>query len=356
MNYLGIDVHVKTSVWCLLDANGEVLERGKSDTTAPALTALITNLSADSELLAGQEVGKLSYFVHDVLTAAGVKLLSFNAYQLRMIASSRKKTDKRDSYWIAKALQSGMMPHPVYIPTGDVRLLRNLLSQRQSLSVERRRWLARARAHLQAAGHKTRILRSVPKLVEAALAGSDGVEEHLAASLDCCARMEAAVNAELALVDKRLMNLASQNDDIQRLKTIPGVGDIVAITLYAWVGDISRFPRASQLSAYAGLVPSAWQSGDTRRSGGITKEGASQLRSVLVQSGHTLLSRCNTEEAKPLKDIAMRVHTSRARYKIAVVAAARHILRVAYYVLRDGTRYDPKRLRSATTEAGQTAA
>src|SRR3989442_2040619 len=83
-------------------------------------------------LLAGQEVGTQTYLVHDAVTAAGTTLLSFNAQQLRMIAASRKKTDRRDAYWIAKALQSGMYPHPVYVPTGEIRELRALLSQRRS--------------------------------------------------------------------------------------------------------------------------------------------------------------------------------------------------------------------------------
>ena len=52
----------------------------------------------------------------------------------------------------------------------------------------------------------------------------------------------------------------------------------------------------------------------------------------------------------------MRVHTTRARRKIAVVAAARHILRLAYYILRDGSRYDPELLHSATKEVQQPAA
>ena len=131
MRYLGLDVHCGATVWCLLDDTGEVVERGKVATTAPALTALVKRLSDGHELLVGQEVGAMSYFVHDTMTAAGVKLVSFNAQHLRMIASSRKKTDRRDAYWIAKALQTGMMPHPVYIPSGKVRRLRQLLSQRE---------------------------------------------------------------------------------------------------------------------------------------------------------------------------------------------------------------------------------
>ena len=188
VKYLGIDVHVKTSVWCLLDEASQIVGRGKVATTVLDLNTLLKRLTEADDLLAGQEgkAGKLSYFVHDVCTAARVKLLSFNAYQLRMIASSRKKTDTRDSYWLAKALQTGMTPHPVYIPTGTVRLLRSLLSQRQALLVERRRWLARARAHLQGAGYKTKITRSVTRLLETAVSNPDGLDEYLAQALELC--------------------------------------------------------------------------------------------------------------------------------------------------------------------------
>ena len=73
-------------------------------------------------------------------------------YHLQVIAASRKKTDRRDAYWIARTLQTGMTPHPVYIPTGHVRRLRNLLSRREAVAREQRRWLLRARAHLEVAG------------------------------------------------------------------------------------------------------------------------------------------------------------------------------------------------------------
>ncbi|HEY3234866.1 MAG TPA: hypothetical protein VGJ84_09110 [Polyangiaceae bacterium] len=69
-----------------------------------------------------------------------------------------------------------------------------------------------------------------------------------------------------------------------------------------------------------------------------------------------LLWRCQSEGSLPLKTLALRVHTARARRKIAVVAAARHILRLAYYLLRDGTRYEPARLRSATAKENPAAA
>ncbi len=66
-----------------------------------------------------------------------------------------------------------------------------------------------------------------------------------------------------------------------------------------------------------------------------------------MQAGHILLWRCRSEQAAPLVAVAKRAYTTRKRSKIAVVAAARHILRIAFYVLRDGSTYDHKRLRGA---------
>jgi transposase len=134
-------------------------------------------------------------------------------------------------------------------------------------------------------------------------------------------------------------------DAVQRLLTIPAVGERVALTVYAWVGDARRFRSSRELGSYAGLVPSVRQSGEKTLLGSITRAGSPELRRILVQAGHVLLFRCRSADAAPLKAIAERVQTARARRKIAVVAAGRHILRLAYYVLRDGTTYDPARLR-----------
>jgi transposase len=217
MRYLGIDVHVQASVWCLVDSSGTVVERGKTPTTSPELTSLVRRLSGDEELLVGQEVGKLCHFVHDTLTAAGVKILSFNAHHLRMIASSRKKTDKRDAYWIARALQTGMMPHPVYIPTGEVRELRALLARRTALVNQHKQWLSRTRSYLQAAGHKTpKTCRSVPRMIHFALSRPEGIDEPLAQALDLCSRMAENAKLELKGAEAQLHQRAKNIHAIER--------------------------------------------------------------------------------------------------------------------------------------------
>jgi len=351
MKYLGMDVHGKATVFCLLNAEGEVVDRGSLPTTAPDLTKLIQRLSSIDTLLCGQEVGTMTYFVHDVVTSAGAKILSFNAQHLRMIAASRKKTDRRDAYWIAKSLQTGLMPHAVHIPTTEVRRLRSLLAQRRSLAAERKRWLLRARSHLRAIG--TPIAKGAGKItrkLEQLLACPDGLDADRADALELRARQEQQLRAELRKLEKTLYGEARRIDAVRRLRTSPAVGPWVGLALYAWVGDIRRFRNARLLSAYAGLVPSVHQSCESTRLGSITKEGSSTLRSVLVQAGHVLLFRCGSDDARPLRELPQRVQTARVRRKIAIVAAARFIVRTAFYILRDGTTYDPQRLRTYVQE------
>ncbi len=352
MRYLGMDVHGKSTVWCLVDARGEVRREGRTPTTAAALTALVRELAAEGEVVAGQEVGTLTYLVHDTVTAAGTTILSFNAHQLRMIAASRKKTDRRDAYWIAKALQSGMYPHPVYIPPGEIRELRAVLSRRRALKAEHNRWRYRARAYLRAAGCPA--ARGAAALRTALRRGDPSENDRatwLTDSLALCQRQEAALRLELQRVDAALAARTRTIEAIGRLRTVPGIGPVTAATIYAWVGDVRRFPTAKTLAAYAGLVPTVRQSGGALTYGGITKQGAPALRITLVQAAHVLISRCRGGEATPLQAIGLRIRGARGRRKIAVVALARHLLRIAYYLLRDGTTYDAERLGTTTQAA-----
>jgi transposase len=346
VQYLGIDVHAKASVWCLLDEDGEIRARGKVETTVPALGELVVELSEQGELCVGQEVGTMAYLVHDAIAGAGAQILSFNAHQLRMIACSRKKTDRRDAYWIARALQSGMYPHPVYLPTGEIRELRRLLTRRRMIQTDRNRWQYRARCALRASGVKVRTGgHYLRKVLDQLLTSPQGMDGHLSDLLELCQRQEAALSLELRQAESELWERTQAVEAIGRLQTIPGVGALTATTIYAWVGDVRRFPDAKALAAYAGLVPSIRQSGELQRLGSITNTGSRALRSTLVQAAHVLMNRCRGADAMPLQAIGARVHTSRGRRKIATVALARHLLRIAYYILRDGTVYDPKRLR-----------
>jgi len=176
--------------------------------------------------------------------------VAFTLNQDSMIATSPKKTDKRDAYWIAKCLRTGMMPHPGHIPTTEARRLRSLLAQRRALASERKRWLLRARSHPRAAGSPLRKgAGKVTRRLEQLLACSDGLDAQRAEALELCARQEQQVRVELRRIEKTLFAEARRIDAVKRLRTIPAVGVWVGLAIYAGVGDVRRFRNARLLTA-----------------------------------------------------------------------------------------------------------
>jgi transposase len=356
MKYLGLDVHLKSTVWCLLDEDGVIAGHGQVETTRLGLQQLLSSLKEHGELLCGQEVGSLCYFVSDIFIECGVKLLTFNAYHLRMIASSRKKTDKRDAYWLAKALQTGMTPHPVYLPNGDVRELRGLLSQRQALSRERVRWRVRARRMVQAAGFKPASggIAKVTKSLEDALSTPQTLAPYLADGVQRSLRMETALALELKQIDKQLHGRAQSNDLVQRLMTIPGVGEQVALTLYATVGDISRFKSARELCSYAGLVPSVHQSAVDVLTGEVvacdvtskSARDASRVPALLKQIESPLASvRADGAYDKDAVYKAVENHTDNRSPRVLIPPKKNAQVRLQVPVLRERNRNTRSRAR-----------
>src|SRR4029453_5560514 len=120
------------------------------------------------------------------------------------------------------------------------------------------------------------------------LASPQGVDGHLGDLLELCQRQERALSVERGRGEAEPRERARSGEAIGRLQTLPGIGALTATTIWAWVGDVRRFPDAKSLAAYAGLVPSVRQSGDARRLGSITKTGSKAMRSTLVQAAHVL--------------------------------------------------------------------
>jgi transposase len=155
-----------------------------------------------------------------------------------------------------------------------------------------------------------------------------------------CERAMDLLDEELVHIDGVLEERVRDNVIIQRLRTIPGIGQIVAIHIYAAIDDIRRFPNASSLSSYAGIVPSVRQTGMAAHYGTITKAGSPELRRVLIQAAHAVMQSTRPATA-PLKTFFLRVYRNRGRRKIATVALAHLLLKIAFHVWRDGTDYDP---------------
>jgi transposase len=149
-----------------------------------------------------------------------------------------------------------------------------------------------------------------------------------------------SLTAQLAEVEGRLEEIAKNDDRIRRVQTIPGVGRKTAEVLVTALDDVNRFDNARQVSAYIGLVPRQYQSGETDRNGRITKRGSRLLRTMLLECAWASL-RYNPWA----KEVYQRIcGGQKTRKKKAAIALARKIAVVAWAMLKHGTDWDPKRL------------
>ena len=159
---------------------------------------------------------------------------------------------------------------------------------------------------------------------------------------------------QLAKLDMTIIGEALENPRVVRLMTIPGIGPVVASTVLASIGDISRFETPEKLSCYFGLTPKVRQSGDRpARHGRISKQGNTHARKMLVEAAWSAKT-----APGPLKAFFQRVQRNRGA-PAAAVATARKLAVMIWHVLTDGTEYvyarpafTAMKLRKAALKAG----
>jgi transposase len=315
--YVGLDVHKDTIAVALAEAGkrGEVREHGKITNTPAALTKLAAKLSdGGRELRFCYEAGPCGYGIQRQLSEAGHACVVVAPSLIPRKAGDRIKTDRRDAINLAKLHRAGELT-PVWIPDQAHEAIRDLVrarlaavralrQARQQLSgfllrhgrhynrpawtLMHRRWLAGLKFE-QAAHHI--VLEDCIAAVEAATARRD--------------RLEAHINA--ALPDWSLAPV------VRALQALRGMALVVAATIVAELGDITRFANPRQFMAYLGLVPSEHSSGSTRRQSGITKAGNGAARRMLIEAAwsYRFPARISRELllrqerlAKPIRDIA----------------------------------------------------
>jgi len=297
------------------------------------------------------EACTLAGWVHDLCAERGVACKVANtASEAWKFKHTKRKTDKDDALRLAQLEALGQLPI-VTIPPHQTRQWRSLIAYRQTLVGRRVAVQNRLRALLVGQGLPApRGHRAWTEL------GLQGIAEHARPLADCGPDELWRGLLDLALTELRqarelldqaeakLDALAKEDAAVQLLETIPGVGPRTAEAVAAYLPDPQRFASGKQVSAYAGLVPRQYQSGETDRRGRITKRGPALLRKLLVECAWVMLRYNSWARA-----VYQRLSRGRARKKQAIVALARKLLVRCWAMLRDGT---PWRAEAAPAEVG----
>jgi transposase len=252
------------------------------------------------------------------------------------------KTDKRDAPPPAEACKLGAY-WPAHRTSDEQRHVRALLTVRDSLVRTRARWVTLAQAIVSREGFRV-------------ATGSSGcfaeraerleLPEPLTAEIAPLLTLLAPLNEQIGIMDEKLGDLSHKDERVKRLMTMPEIGPVTAAAYVATLDEAGRFRGAHQVEAYLGLVPREWSSSETQRRGRITKAGNSRMRWLLVEAAWRLATHKKRPETKALREWAERIARRRGQ-RVAMVALARKLSGILYAMLRDGSVYDPAKLKGA---------
>jgi transposase len=363
----GLDVHKRSVVACLVLAPAG----------APARREVRTFGTMTDDLLALADWLAAAGCTHVAMESTGVywkpvwnllaeqfRLLLINAQHIKAVPG--RKTDVRDSEWIADLLQHGLL-RGSFVPERPQQELRELTRYRTTLLRERAAEVNRLQKTLEGANIKLaalaadilgksgrqmlaalvagttdtaaladlasgRLREKLPEL-RRALAGSVSAHQRflLAEQLAHIDALEASIERVSAEIGERLRPFEAE---LARLETIPGVGRRSAEVLVAEVGtDVERFPTAAHLASWAGMCPGNNESAGKRRTG-KTRKGDPWLRTTLVEMAHAAGRAKRTYLGAQYHRLA-----GRRGKKNAAVAVGHTLLIIVYQLLKGGQTY-----------------
>ena len=274
------ELQTRRAAWCALNETGEVI--GEGFVPADLDGVLRLTASRTGEVGATIEMMSGAAWVAETLEAAGWQVKVADSRRARALAPLAAKTDKIDARVLAELVRRDLVPAVWVPPVADRALLEQLLRR---MHLVRLRTSCKNRVFGILTQWDVRIsisrLRKADGLV---LLERHGVPEVWRQSVREALQAIDYLDERVAELDAVLRPLAREDERARLLATIPGVGPLLALTIACTVGDVSRFGSASQLVGYSGLVPRVYQSGESSRTGRLSKAGSPLLRWAAVEA------------------------------------------------------------------------
>ena len=289
VKFIGMDVHKKTITIAIADEGRQNQPRSYG-TIANELDALDKfcrkMVSTSSRLYFVYEAGPCGYGIYRHLTQKGFDCTVAAPSMIPKKSGDRIKNDHRDAAMLARLHRAGELT-PVYVPNAQDEAMRDLSRAREDAVIVAKKAKQRLKAFL---------LRN--RVVFTGKSQWSKVYFNWLADIAMPHPTQQVVLQEyIDVVHESLHRVDRLTDQIRQmvaawrlapmvsaLQAARGVSLIVAVTVLAELGDLSRFKKPSQLMAHLGLVPSEHSSGDSTKRGGITKTGNGHARKVLVEA------------------------------------------------------------------------
>lgn len=243
--------------------------------------------------------------------------------------------DETDAAHLADMLRLGILPTGYIHPPAE-RALRDLARKRVQL-VRTRTQHVLAVENIQARSTGTSLSAAAIKRLAADDVAALGLAPDLALAVQANRAVIATLNLEIGKLEARLLEGAKLRPDYARLKSIPGIGEVLAIIIMLEAGDITRFSQVGNFAPYARCVTSIRISNSKKKGEDNTKNGNAYLVWAFVEAAN--FARRYSEEARSFFD----KKKAKTNSIVATKALAHKLARASYHMLKEGQPFDVKR-------------
>jgi transposase len=282
MYYIGLDVHKKSISYCVKDAAGQVHREGKIGSTRCELDCWLQNLPQPRTI--AMEATIFTGWIYDHLLPHAEKVKVAHPLMLRAIAAAKKKNDKIDAGKIADCLRCDFLPE-CHMASTTIRDRRRTLRYRNLVVRQMVQMKNRVSGLLMETGvsYNKQRLHKVGYFAEL-MSSNEEVQESIRPLLKLSREMIGrSQKLEYALVSS-LERDPLLKERLRRLRTVPGVGSITALTWALEVGDITRFASIKQAISYCGLCGDENSSADKVMRMPLSKQRNKHIQRVLVEA------------------------------------------------------------------------
>lgn len=329
--YCGIDLHSNNSVVAVIDEQGKQIfgKRLPND-----LASIERALSPYRERLKGVVIESTFnwYWLVDGLQERGYVVHLANTTATEQYSGLKYGDDDSDARWLAEMLRLGILPEG-YIYPKEERAVRDLLRKRAYFVRQRTANLLSMRNLIErntGGGIKGDTLKTLAPDQLGALVAQEEVGLAIAAT----ARVRQCLDAEIAELERVVLRRVKLRPEFLKLNTIPGVGDILALTMMLETGRVSRFPVVGKFASYARCVQSKRLSNFKKKGKGNAKNGNRYLAWAFVEAANFAI-----RYSAPIQRFYQR-KKARTNGVVAIKAVAHKLARAAYYILRDQVEFD----------------
>jgi transposase len=285
----------------------------------------------------GLEAGPLSQWLYAAMREAGLAVELLETRHVRKAFEAMPvKSDRNDARGIAQLMRLGWF-RPVHCKSRGAQEVRAVLTARKLVQTKLLDVENSLRGILRGFGLKVgkTTARSFAGRIQELVEGHPNLEEIGKALLS----VRSVLLREFNAFEKRVRAMSRCDARTRLLMSTPAVGPIVALTYAAAVDDPARFKSSKRAGAHFGLTPKRYQSGETDRSGRISKIGDASVREALYQAAHVMLTK-PVKGCTQLKSWAMRI-ARRAGMGKAKIALARKLAVILHRMLANATPFNP---------------